>query len=222
MELFGMALKRYFEDNRECNLTIHNFGADSAVIPMSVFFRQADLMEMDKAALNLCKGNILEIVAGSGDHALFLLNQGYAITALDISNDSCEIMRKRGVEKIVCCDIFSFVTFEKFDTILLLGRSIGAVGDINGFVIFLQMSKKYLKKNGYIIFNSVNEPSKNEGQSRQMSFEYDKIIGDVVTWFDIGEELLSQVATENGYTSEIKISQNDGNYLSVLTLNENE
>jgi SAM-dependent methyltransferase len=221
MELFGMALKCYFEGNRECNLTIHNFGADSAVIPMSVFFRQADLMEMDKTALKLCNGNILDIGAGTGDHALFLLNHGYDVTALDISNSSCEIIKKRGIAKVVCCDIFNFETLKKFDTILLLGRSIGAVGDINGFVIFLQIAKKYLKNNGHIIFNSVNEPSKSQWQSRQMSFEYDKKVGDLVTWFDIGEELLSQVATENGYTSETKFTQKDGNYLSLLTLNEN-
>jgi len=42
--------------------------------------------------------------------------------------------------------------------------------------------------------------------------------GDIVNWFDIGENLLKKLAKENGYYSEIITSEKDGNYLTLLTI----
>jgi SAM-dependent methyltransferase len=216
MNIFGKALKNYFEGNSESCLTIRNENGDTQSVPMNVFFRKADDLHIDKAAINLCKGRILDLGAGTGDHALFLQNQGFDITALDISSDSCEIMCKRGIAKVVCCDIFTYTPAEKCDTFFLLGRSIGTVSELNGFVSFLQQVKQYLNSNGQIIFNSVNEPSKDEWSSRKMRFEYDGETGEIINWFDIGENLLGRLASENGYTCEVVINEQVGNYLSVF------
>lgn len=222
MNLFGKALKSCFEGNRESSLIIRYANGESEVLIVDVFFRQANLLNIDEIALHLCKDKILDIGAGTGDHALFLQDQGFEITAMDISKESCEIMQKRGLRKVICSDIFSLNTTEKYDTILLLGRSIGAVGDCNGFLRFLELSKRLLSKKGIIIFNSINSPSKDEWQSRQMRFEYQQEIGDAVNWFDIGEDLLSQLAYQIGFNCEVKISEKDGNYLAMLGENETQ
>lgn len=218
IDLFGKALRSYFEGNIQSKIIIRNSDREPDILPMSVFFREADELNIDKEALSLCQGKILDIGAGTGDLALHLQNKGHDVTAIDISNDSCEIMKKRGVKNVVCCDFFNYNSKIKFDTILLLGRSIGAVSDINGFLYFLDISKKYLTNAGHIIFNSVNEPSKDNWRSRKMSFEYNGEIGDIVNWFDIGESLSNQLAIEHGYYPEIKISEKDGNYLTSLEI----
>jgi SAM-dependent methyltransferase len=218
MDLFGNALRSYFEGNIQSKIIIRNFDGELNIVPMSVFFRNGDELNIDKEALCLCKGTILDVGAGTGDHALLLQNNGFDVTAIDISNDSCEIMRKRGIRNVVCCDFFNYYSENKYDTILLLGRSIGAVEDINGFLNFLKISKKNLTNGGHIIFNSINEPSKDKWRTRKMSFEYNGENGDIVNWFDIGENLLNQLAIENGYYSEIISSEKDGNYLALLGL----
>lgn len=216
IELFGTALRSFFEGNDQSKLIVRYPDRDPAIIHISVFFRKADELQIDKEAISLCRGRILDIGAGTGDHALFLQGKGLDVTAIDISKDSCEIMRKRGVKLVACCDFSDFESKDKFDTILLLGRSIGMVSNIDGFLNFLRISKKHLTKTGRIIFNSVNEPSKEKWRSREMQFEYEGQIGDLVNWFDIGEDLLFQIAEENGYYPEIRISEKDGNYLAVL------
>ena len=218
MDLFGNALKNYYDGNKQSKIIINNLDGEPDIVPMSVFFRKEDEFNIDKEALCLCQGKILDVGAGTGDHALYLQNKGYDITAIDISNDSCDIMRKRGIRNVLCCDFFNYHSENKFDTILLLGRSIGAVADINGFLDFLKISKKYLTSGGHILFNSVNEPSKDNWRTRKISFEYNGENGDIVNWFDIGENLLKKLAKENGYYSEIITSEKDGNYLTLLTI----
>jgi len=216
MELFGKALKSYFIGDLTSHITIHNIGGRSDVMPASVFYRKADSMEIDKIALQLCKGRILDIGAGTGDHSLYLQNQGYKVTALDISNDSCEIIKTRGIREVICCDIFSLKSEVKYDTLLLLGRSIGAVGDIDGLKKFLQISKKLLSENGQIIFNSINEPSKTQWRSRQMCFEYNGQTGEPIDWLDIGESSFSLLANDHQYALEVIHREKDNNYLAVL------
>jgi len=218
IDLFGNALRGYFEGNIQSKITIRNLDGEPDIVPMSVFFRKADELNIDKEALLLCQNKVLDVGAGTGDHALYLQNEGHDVTAIDISPDSCEIMRKRGIRNVVCCDFFNYNSEIKFDTILLLGRSIGAVADINGFLDFLKISKKHLTMGGQIIFNSINEPSKDTWRTRKMSFEYNGENGDIVNWFDIGENLLNQFAKENGYCPEIIVSEKDGNYLALLTI----
>lgn len=216
MDLFGTALKSYFDGNTRSSLTLRYDDGELQTIPVHVFFRDADQMYIDSVAVGLCRGRVLDVGAGTGGTSLFLQGRGFDVTAIDISFDCCEIMRKRGVEKVIQGDVHTFDPDEKFDTVLILGRSIGAVSDMNGFVNFLQKTKLHLSEAGQIVFNSVDEPSEDQWRSRRMRFEYEEKVGEVVNWFDIGRSLLSRTAEENGYRCEIKVEEGDGNYLAVL------
>ena len=73
----------------------------------------------EQKALEACYGEVLDIGAGAGSHALHLQNIGLDVTAMDISPGAIEIMQSRGVENIVHGSIWDF-TNRKFDTLLLL------------------------------------------------------------------------------------------------------
>ena len=53
-------------------------------------------------------GKILDIGAGSGIHSLYLQDKGKDVTALDIKQGFVDVMEKRGLNKVICSDIFDY------------------------------------------------------------------------------------------------------------------
>jgi SAM-dependent methyltransferase len=216
MNLFGKALKSYYEGNTSSELIVHTQDRSAESLPTSIFFRAADSLSIDKTALDLCKGKTLDVGAGSGVHSLYLQEHGFDIVALDISTDACEIMKSRGVRVVICADIMGCGFQHEFQTYLVLGRSIGAVGCLERFETFLENTKSALIEKGQIILNSINEPSKDNYNIRFLSFEFEGIKDEPVPWFDIGENLLIKVASHQGFLTEIVDRDMDQNYLAVL------
>jgi len=63
MKLYGVALKDYFNGNKTVQLTITRDDNYSVVLPVNGFFRHATEFEIDRIALEHCRGMILDIGA---------------------------------------------------------------------------------------------------------------------------------------------------------------
>ena len=234
MKLYGVALKDYFNGNKTVQLTITRDDTDSVVLPVKGFFRHATEFEIDRIALEHCRGKILDIGAGTGEHTLYLQNQGHDVIAMDISTDACEIMQVRGVNGVLCENIWTWNTKVKFDTLLILGRSIGLVEDLEGFEKFLDLAKRILSPNGRILLNSLDVRCTNDrvnldyqkrniisgkyfGEIR-MRFEYEGQISEYTDHLHIDPETLSRLARKNNWDVDFLYTDNDGNYLVKLTM----
>jgi SAM-dependent methyltransferase len=125
--------------------------------PVEDFYRPDDqpLPELERTALGLCRGRILDFGAGAGRHALELQRRGLEVTAIDVAHEAVEVMRKRGVTDARCGD-FAAVTGERFDTILLLMHGIGVVGTLERLTEFFDHARDHLEENGRIIFDSAD------------------------------------------------------------------
>lgn len=77
------------------------------------------------------KGNILDIGAATGRHALHLQNHGYDVTAMDISLGCSTIIKEIGLKKIITENIYTFAD-KKYDTIMMLMNGIGIAGSLEG------------------------------------------------------------------------------------------
>ena len=93
MKLYGVALKDYFNGDEAVQLTITRDDDNTVVLPVNVFFRGATEIEIDRIALEHCRGKVLDIGAGTGVHTLHLQKQSFDVTAIDISSDACEVMQ---------------------------------------------------------------------------------------------------------------------------------
>lgn len=74
-------------------------------------------------------GRVLDVGCGAGRHALYLQDQGFAVTGVDVSAGACEVSRARGVRDVRQVGLADLpVLGERFDTFLMLGANLGLIG----------------------------------------------------------------------------------------------
>ena len=232
MKPYGLALSDYDKGNVSATLIIYRDDGRRDELPMSTFFRQPQEYELERTALDLCYGHVLDVGAGAGIHTLFLQERGSLVCAIDVSPEAVQIMQKRGVLDVRQADILSFEDGE-FDTVIMMGHGIGVVENIRGLVSFLEYVPGLLKTNGQILLTSLdirvtNDPTHLEYQKEnlnsgryfgeiRMQFEYRNMRGSLFGWLHIDAETLSSYASKTGWNCEVVQQQPDGNYLARLT-----
>lgn len=237
MKPYGLALSDYDKGNISATLIIYRDDGRKDELPMSTFFRQPQEYDLERTALNLCYGHVLDISAGTGIHTLFLQERGVLVCAIDICSEAVLIMQKRGVSDVRQADILLFED-GKFDTVIMMGHGIGVVENIRGLVSFLEHIPRLLKPNGQILLTSLdiritNDPVHLEYQKRNLSsgryfgeirmqFEYKSIRGPLFGWLHIDAETLSCYALKTGFNCNVIQRQPDGNYLARLTIRQNQ
>ena len=232
MRPFGQALLDYKQGNLSATLVIYQDDGYRSEIPIDVFYRESTGMNIDRIALENCYGRVLDVGAGTGLHSLYLQNQGLSVCAIDISPEACEVMRAQGMNKVHCTDISDFQN-ESFDTILLLGRSIGMVENMAGLDYFLTDIHRLVKSDGQVLLDSADvtctsnpvhlayqETNRQAGRyigEVRMHFEYKGLKGPVCGWLHVDPETLADHASEAGWSCEILLREDDDNYLAKLT-----
>ncbi len=233
MKLYGLALKDYLNGNKSVQVTIIRDDDNRVLLPVNGFFRYATEFEIDRIALEHCRDKVLDIGAGTGEHTLYLQKQSYDVTAMDISSDACEVMQLRGVNRVICENIWTWNTKVKFDTLLILGRSIGLVENLEGFEKFLNLAKRILSPNGQVLLNSLDvrctddrnnldyqkrniKAGKYFGEIR-MRFEYACHISEYTNHLHIDPETLGRLAKKNNWDVDYLYTDNGGNYLVKLS-----
>lgn len=233
---FGMALLDYVNGDTSQQIVLERDDGLREGLPVSVFFRTpSEFFPLEKTALDLCYGRVLDIGAGAGIHSLALQELGLSVTAIDISPHAVEAMSKMGVRDARCVDVFDF-TSETFDTLLLMGRGIGMVENLEGLVHFLITTKNLIKPGGQLLLNSLdvsctddpkhlayhesNVKSGRYAGEIRLCIHYKHITGSYCTWLHVDSETLSEHASEVGWNAEVITRENDGNYLAKLTLFE--
>jgi 2-polyprenyl-3-methyl-5-hydroxy-6-metoxy-1,4-benzoquinol methylase len=118
--LFISAILDYFNGETSSKLMAIYEGGLEREVNLNAFFRGlAELPPIEKKAIELCRGQVLDIGAGVGRHSLFLQELGLSVCAIDISPEFIEIMKKRGVKDARRADLFTF-NAGPFDTLLCI------------------------------------------------------------------------------------------------------
>lgn len=150
----GQAIADFYNNGEAPAIVINTNYTEGENLPPSYFFRSENEMpELELTALKNCCGKILDIGAAAGCHALELQKRGFDVTALEKSELACEVMKKRGVKKVVCSDLFQFEE-TGFDTILLLMNGTGIGQTIDGLKKMLLHLKSLLNEGGQILIDS--------------------------------------------------------------------
>jgi len=207
-------------------LLLHSSYGDIEEMPIEVFFRdETDFPELEHIALALCDGDVLDVGAGVGSHALYLQDKGFQVDALEISESACSIMKQRGVQNTLRNDFF---TLQKgnYDTLLFLMNGIGLAGTVTGLRELLRHSKKLLSDKGQLLFDSsdisylyeeyrIPKPEHYLGEIR-FQYEYKGILGKPFRWLYIDQRELIKIAHEEGWVVQILFEDDNDQYLARM------
>src|SRR5690606_21671694 len=117
-------------------------------------FRSYDEMPaIEQKALDLAKGNILDVGCGAGSHSLYLQEKGFDVLGIDTSEGAIEVCKLRGLQKAECID-FLTLDNKQFDTILLLMNGTGIFQNLDNTSKYLQHLKSLLNPKGQILIDS--------------------------------------------------------------------
>ncbi len=198
------------------------------------FFRSLyDLPFLEREALRLCSGTVLDIGAGAGTHSLILQDWGLEVWAIEISGGAVEVMQKRGVKNVIYQDVFDY-SEQKFDTLLMLMNGIGVGGTLEGLNRFLQHAKKLLHPGGQIVFDSsdiINAFHEADGAvyidleqnyygEVDYHLSYNGIESQPFKWLYVDANTLAEYAGKNGFRLEIVEWGNNNDYMGRLVLVE--
>lgn len=223
----GLALTAFINGDKSAAIGIHMDDDSVTYMPIEIYFRsEEEFPEIEKLALTLCKGKILDVGAGAGAHSLVLQDKGFEVKAIDIDSDSVKIMAARGVKNATTANFLKLPEKEKFDTLLFLMNGIGIAGDLSGLSNYLEKAKKLLEPNGQIILDSSD--LRNGETELDLSIEYFGVFdyqlefedskGEHYNWLYIDQEKLNEVSEKAGYSCKIIYEQEDGGFLAKLVV----
>ena len=233
MAPFGKALLAYSQGSKNAELIVRRDDGNEAPIPASVFFRQpSQFTPIEKAALGLCRGHVLDVGAGTGMHSLELRRMGHQVTSMDINPEAVSIMKQRSLEDVYCADIFDFKD-GSYDTLLMLGHGIGLVETITGLHRFLEHARTLISTDGQLLLDSLDvratddpanlayhETRRKEGRyigEIGLQFEFEGQVGPFCHWLQVDADTLKEHAASAGWQCETIRQEQSGDHLAKLT-----
>ena len=228
----GAAIYDYFRNGRAAKLRVFSSQFDEDEIPVADLFREYEQMPyLEKMALGLAQGSILDVGAGSGCHSIALEKMGKHTTAIDISPLSVQVMKERGVNAYQI-DLFDDSFKGNFDTVLMLMNGSGIIGTTNNMANFFGRMKQLLAPGGFILMDSsdlrylyededgsfeVNLADDYYGQL-DYQMKYKNIKGEIFDWLYVDFQTLSYYASQNGFKAELIAEGEHYDYLAKLSL----
>ena len=154
MDVLGKALMDFHDGITGFTLLSHSSLGETQELNPDYFFRDLKQMpDLEKQALDLATGRVLDVGCGAGSHSLLLQEKKLTVTGIDFSEGATLVARKRGVQQVVCGDIQNFNS-ETYHTVLVLMNGAGLAGTLNNLPIFLKHLASLLTVDGQIILDS--------------------------------------------------------------------
>jgi len=229
-DIVGMALLDYLDGNENAKLDVFSDISEPDEIPLKHFFRTWDeLPEIERKALDLCKGRVLDVGAASGCHSLILQENDLQVQAIDISAGAVEVMQKRSVKNVEQQDFFT-LSGERFDTILMLMNGIGICGRLEKLDQFFNQIQKLLNPGGQVMLDSSDilfmfeeedgsvmlDLNSNYYGEVQYQFGYKGQKSEPFDWLFLDFDLLNDYAQKHGFECELVMQGPHYDYLARI------
>ena len=231
-DLMGRAIWDYYYQENSEDLQTETSISELDDLPVSYLFRDYQEMNaLEKKALNLSFGKVLDVGSGAGSHSLYLQNERkLEVTTLDISPKSIEICKVRGIKNAICEDLLQF-SEKNFDTVLLLMNGTGIFQSLEDIDQYLQKLKSLVAENGQILIDSTDilymyDQDEDGGVLVPATGYYGELDyylhykGESelpMKWLYLDFDTLENAAIANGFKIQ-KIEQLEDSYLAQLTL----
>ncbi|QBZ97596.1 class I SAM-dependent methyltransferase [Flavobacterium sangjuense] len=231
-DLFGKAILDFQTDNSPEDLVTETNISEADDMSVEYLFRSFNEMpKLEKKALQLCKGKVLDVGCGAGSHALYLQEKGFDVTAIDISANAIKACQLRDLKNAKVQNIID-LKGESFDTILLLMNGTGIFGTLAETSKYLQKLKSLLNPNGQILLDSSDiiymfdadddgsylVPADSYYGELTFSINYKGETEEAFPWLYLDYNTLQNAAHANGLQCELVLEGKHFDYLAKLTL----
>ncbi len=240
-DLFGKAILDFQTNNSPEDLVTETNISEADEMSVDYLFRSYnDMPKLEKKALQLAKGKILDVGCGAGSHSLYLQEKGFDVTAIDISPNAIKACQLRGVKNARVQNLLevendpseSEQAKQKFDTIILLMNGTGIFGTLAETSKYLQKLRSLLNPEGQILIDSsdiiymFDEDEDGsflipaDGYYGELTFtvSYKGETDVVFPWLYLDYNTLQNAAHANGLECELVLEGKHFDYLAKLTL----
>ena len=229
----GSAISDYYKNGRAAHLRVLSSMFEEDEMPVAHLFRsEQEMPQLEKRALTLVRGRVLDVGAGAGCHALALQQNGFEVKAIDVSPLSCDVMKARGIEYVECVNLFNSELQGKFDTILLLMNGTGIAGKLSRLPLLLNRLKELMAEGAQILIDSSDLKYIYENEDGSMDIDlggnyygevdyqmvYKNVKGDSFDWLYVDPTLLTTSCEQCGLECEIIEEGEHYDYLAQITV----
>lgn len=230
VDIFGIALNGYMNGTYSEDIVVHSSISEDDVIPIPYLFRTFENMPpLEQKALALCKGRILDVGSGAGSHSLWLQEQDFDVTGIDISEGVVTLSRKRGLQNVFHGHILDHK--QTYDTLLLLMNGTGIFERLHKIDNYLQHLKSLLTKNGQILIDGSDIAYMFEDEDGgfwidthrdyygevTFTMSYQEHRGESFDWLYLDYERLAWYAQKNELRCELILEGDHYDYLARLS-----
>lgn len=239
-DLFGQAILDFQTHNSPEDLITETNISEADEMSVDYLFRSYNEMpKLEKKALQLAKGKILDVGCGAGSHSLYLQEKGFDVTAIDISPNAIKACQLRGVKNVRIQNLLevendpseSEQAKQKFDTILLLMNGTGIFGTLAETSKYLQKLKSLLNPNGQILIDSSDiiymfdededgsflVPANGYYGELTFTVSYKGQTEETFPWLYLDYNTLQNAAHANGLECELVVEGKHYDYLAKLS-----
>ena len=228
----GAAIYDFHRNGSADVLKVYSSDFDDDEIPVADLFREYEEMPyIERVAIDMADGKVLDVGAGSGCHSLALTKAGKESVAIDISPLSVEVMRERGVDARLV-NLYDESFAEKFDTVLMLMNGTGIIGTLENMDTFFTRIRQLLNPDGCVLIDSSDLRYLFEEEDGSLmidladdyyglvdyQMQYKEVLGEPFDWLYVDFDTLAYYAEENGFKAEMVANGEHYDYLARLTV----
>ena len=223
------ALLAHHAGGADGELRLRSSLGDDEALPVEFFFRnESRMLDVERYALELCRGRVLDLGAGAGPHTLALQARGQPVVSVEVSRQLASLLRDRGAACVVCAD-FRYWSRPGFDTVLMLMNGLGPMGTLPGLVRFLTHAPRFLAPGGQVLVDgapatrgtptgTASWPSSGEYDGHAwIELSYAGHLGRPFRELYVDADTLARHADAADWRCEIAFEGPDGAYLARLT-----